>query len=50
VKEQLTGRNFAKEEEFLSLLSELMSEIPPDMILPTGIEGHGFTSDGRGTC
>jgi hypothetical protein len=46
----LTGRNFAEDEEFLSLLSELMSEIPPDMILPTQIEGHGFASDGRGIC
>jgi hypothetical protein len=30
---QLQGRDFAKEEKLLSQLSELMSEIPPDLIL-----------------
>jgi hypothetical protein len=33
MKEQLKGRSFAEEEELLSVLSELMSEIPLDMIL-----------------
>jgi histone-lysine N-methyltransferase SETMAR len=33
LKEQLKGRSFSEEEELLSALSELMSEIPPDMIL-----------------
>jgi hypothetical protein len=32
-KEQLKGRSFAEEEELLSVLSELMSEIPPGMIV-----------------
>jgi hypothetical protein len=40
--EQLKGRSFAEGKELLSVLSELMSEIPPDMILPTGIEGYFF--------
>jgi hypothetical protein len=43
-KEQSKRRAFAEEEEFLSVLSELMSEIPPDMILrvlPIGIDGYG---------
>jgi hypothetical protein len=30
---QLKGRILAEEEELLSVLSELMSEIPPNMIL-----------------
>jgi hypothetical protein len=33
MKEQLKGRSFAEEEQLLSVLSERMSEIPPDMIL-----------------
>jgi hypothetical protein len=33
MKEQLKGGSFAEEEELLSVLSELMSAIPPDMIL-----------------
>jgi hypothetical protein len=33
MKEQLKGRSFAGEEGLLSVLAELMSEIPPDMIL-----------------
>jgi hypothetical protein len=33
MKEQLKGRNFADEEELLSVLSGLTSEIPLDMIL-----------------
>jgi hypothetical protein len=33
MKEQLKGRGFAEEEELLSMLSEPMSEIPPNMIL-----------------
>jgi hypothetical protein len=44
IKEQWKRRNFAEEEEFLSVLSEVMSEIPPDMIsvsFPIGIDGHG---------
>jgi hypothetical protein len=32
LKEQLKTRSYAEEEEVLSVLSELMSEIPPDMI------------------
>jgi hypothetical protein len=32
MKEQLKGRSLTEEEELLSVLSELMSEIPPDMI------------------
>jgi hypothetical protein len=32
-KEQLKGRSFAQEEELLSGLAGLMSEIPPDVIL-----------------
>jgi hypothetical protein len=28
MKRELKGRNFADEEEFLSVLSEVMSEIP----------------------
>jgi hypothetical protein len=31
MKEQLKGRDFAEEEELLSVLSELTSEISPDM-------------------
>jgi hypothetical protein len=34
VLEALKRRTFAEEEELLSVLSELMSETPPDMILP----------------
>jgi hypothetical protein len=33
MKEKLNERHFAEEEEILSVLSELMSEIPPDVIL-----------------
>jgi hypothetical protein len=33
VKEQLKERSFAEEEKRILVLSELMSEIPPDMIL-----------------
>lgn len=33
MKERLKDRNFAEEEELLSGLSKLMSEIPLDMIL-----------------
>jgi hypothetical protein len=29
--EQLSGINFAEKKELLSVLSELMSQIPPDM-------------------
>jgi hypothetical protein len=32
-KEQLKGRGFAEGEGLLSVLSELMSEAPPDIIL-----------------
>jgi hypothetical protein len=32
MKGQLKGRNFAEKEELLSVLSALMSEIPPDII------------------
>jgi hypothetical protein len=45
MKEQLKGKSFAEEEEHSWVLSELTSEIPPDMIsrtLPTGTEGYGF--------
>jgi hypothetical protein len=45
MRKQLKGRGFAEEEELLLLLSELMSEIPPDIFCrswPTGIEGCGF--------
>jgi hypothetical protein len=45
VKEQLKRRSFTEEEALLSVLSKLMSGIPPVMILrslPTGIEGYGF--------
>jgi hypothetical protein len=34
MKEQLKERSFAEEEELLSVLSELMSEIPLGIILP----------------
>jgi hypothetical protein len=34
MKEQLKGRSFAEEEELLFVLSDVMSEIPLDMILP----------------
>jgi hypothetical protein len=40
IKEQLKGRGFAEEEEFLWLPSELMSEIPPDMILRVFADWH----------
>jgi hypothetical protein len=33
MKEQLKERSFAQEEELSSVLSELMSEIPPGMIV-----------------
>jgi hypothetical protein len=33
MKEQLKGRGFAEKKELLSVLSELMSEAPPDMIV-----------------
>jgi hypothetical protein len=33
IKEELKGRSFAEEEYLLSVLSELMSDIPPDMIM-----------------
>jgi hypothetical protein len=33
MKEQLNRRNFGEKEEFLSVLSELMSEIQLDMII-----------------
>jgi hypothetical protein len=33
MKEQLKGRSFTEEEEFLSVFSELMNEIPLDMIM-----------------
>jgi hypothetical protein len=33
MKKQLKGMSFVEEEELLSVLSEFMSEIPPDMIL-----------------
>jgi hypothetical protein len=33
MKEQLKGRSFAEEEELSSVLSELISEIPLDMIV-----------------
>jgi hypothetical protein len=33
MKEQLKGRGFAEEKEILSVLSGLMSEAPPDMIV-----------------
>jgi hypothetical protein len=33
MNEQLKGRSFVEEDELLSMLSELMSEIPPDEIL-----------------
>jgi hypothetical protein len=33
MKEQLKGRSFAEEEELLSVLSELMSDIPRAMML-----------------
>jgi hypothetical protein len=45
MKEQLKWTNFVEEKELLSVLSELMSEIPPDIslrVLLTGIEGSGF--------
>jgi hypothetical protein len=45
MKEQPKGRGFGEEEELLSVLSELMSEIPLTCLcgsLPTGIEGDGF--------
>jgi hypothetical protein len=33
MKEQLKGRSFTEEEGLSLVISELMSEIPPDMIL-----------------
>jgi hypothetical protein len=45
VKEQLKGNSFAEEDKFLLVVSELVSETPPDRVLrslPTGIEGCGF--------
>jgi hypothetical protein len=33
MKEHLKEKSFAEEEELLSVLSELVSEIPPDMIV-----------------
>jgi hypothetical protein len=38
MKEQLKGRSFLEEEELLSVLSELMSEVPPDMILQVFVD------------
>jgi hypothetical protein len=39
-KEHLKGRSFAEEEELLSVLSELMSEIPPDISLRVFADGN----------
>jgi hypothetical protein len=40
IKEQLKGRSFAEENELLSVFSELMSEIPPDMIFWVFADWH----------
>jgi hypothetical protein len=54
IKEQLKGRSFAEGEELLSVLSELMSEIPPDMICAGSCrlesKATALSSDGRRIC
>jgi hypothetical protein len=41
MKEQLKRSNVAEEEELLSVLSDLMSEIPPDIILRVFVDWDG---------
>jgi hypothetical protein len=39
IKERVKRTNFAKKKELLSVLSEFMSQIPPDMILRVFTDG-----------